>query len=118
MRFELVGHLGVLVFGQYGVVDELAPCAVLVELGGAVTQRTGLPELGADGLVLGQHLALFEQLGEEDVERADRHDHHHAEDEPGDEAALFHGFEKTERVLRGCVSGSCKKFEGHNEWSF
>src|SRR5690606_33076195 len=71
VRFERIGPFGVLAFGRTTVVYQLAPSAVLVELGGAFMERVGTPEVGADALVLPQDLVLLHQFREQDVERAD-----------------------------------------------
>ena len=61
---QRVGHLAVVFLGLDRVVGELAPRAVLLELGRAFLEAAGTPELVLDGVVLLHHLVLLEQLGE------------------------------------------------------
>jgi len=115
VRVEVIRHLGVLFFGGIGVLDELAPGAVLVQFGCTFAKGRRAPETGADALVLVHDPLLFEQLGEQDVERADRHDHQHGEDRPGDHAALLHRFHEAKLGLRSGRSGGGEKLESHCE---
>ena len=88
---DRVGQLVVLLLGEQAVVDDLAIGAVLVELVGALAQVGRLPEAGAGAPALLDDLLLLEQLDEEDVPGADRHDDEDAEGRPGDDAALLEG---------------------------
>jgi hypothetical protein len=95
------------------VVDELTPGAVLVELARALAQCRCAPEAGPHGLVLVEDLLLLEPLGNQDVERSDRHDHEDGKDRPGDYAALIHGFPEAELVLRHCAASGGEEFDVH-----
>ncbi len=99
MRFETVGHLLMLFFGDDTVVDDLAPGGVLLQLGGAFLEAVGLPEISAKFLVLAHDLALFEPFGEQDEERAEAHDRQDDHGRIGDGAALLERFPETEGVF-------------------
>src|SRR3546814_5203660 len=79
MGFDGIGQLVMLFVGAQTVFDDLAIGAVLFQLRSAVGERRGAPEIGVDRLALADHLVLFEQLGEQDIERADRSEEHTSE---------------------------------------
>src|SRR5690606_24563098 len=114
VRFERVGHLGVLGFGREAIVDQLAPGAVLFEFRGAFLERVGAPESRPNRPVLTQNAPLLHQFGDENVERAYGHDHENAENGPGDDTALFHRLPEPEAGLGGSVAAGCgQKFNKH-----
>jgi len=89
VRLERIGHLRVLTFRREAIVNELAPGAVLLELGSTFGEGVGTPErAAADVAILLHDAVLFEQLGDQDVERADRHDRQHDSDEQADPVGL------------------------------
>src|SRR5258706_14076698 len=100
-----IGHLAVLFLGGETVFDDLAPGAVLVELGATFPDRGSPPEIGAQIAALAHDLRLFDPFGEKDVERAERHDAKNRHRGIGDEAALLERFDKAELVLRSSTGG-------------
>src|SRR3546814_12018796 len=89
------------------VVDDLLVRGVLLELGRGFAQIRRIPEALPDALGLVHDLLLFEQLGEQDVERDDRHDDENAERHLRNQAAFAKsGDERSEerRVGKVCVS--------------
>src|SRR3546814_19648797 len=74
MRLDRIGQLGVLVLRGEAVVDDLLVRGVLLELGRGFAQIRRIPEALPDAHGLVHDLLLFEQLGEQEVERDDRHD--------------------------------------------
>ena len=100
-----------LVLGGEAVIDELAPGAVLVELGGAFAQGGRFPEGGAQLAALPHDFRLLDPFREQDVERAERHDAENADRRIGDETALFERFDKAELVLRRCIGRRGKEID-------
>ena len=82
--------------------------AITAKLSGGLAQVRGLPERGSGSTTLLDDLLLVDQLDEEDVPGADRHEDERAERRPGDHAALFEGFHEAEAGA-ACWSraGSC-----------
>ena len=68
MCFTWVSQKAMLLLCRDAVVDNLPICAVLIELRSAFFKRSCPPELRTQLLILVQHLVLFKQLREHDVE--------------------------------------------------
>src|SRR4051794_40607204 len=89
------------------VVDDLPIGAVLLELLGAVPERSGLPEGGAGAAALADDLLLFEQFDEQHVPGRGRHDDEDAERRLGNQAALLERLHDAVRIIvvRRCCWG-------------
>ena len=61
--------------GDQGIVNDRTIGAAGFELRSGFAQVRRVPEAGADLLALVDDLLLLHQLGEQDVERTQRHDH-------------------------------------------
>src|SRR5947209_12126629 len=78
-----------LVLRNERVVDDRAISALRIELGRCLTQIGRIPEAGSNLSALADDLLLLHQLGEQNVERSERHDHQDREDGDRDHTALF-----------------------------
>src|SRR3546814_2679092 len=81
VRLDGIGQLAMLFARAQAVLDHLAIGAVLFQLGRTVGEGGRTPEIGFDRPALTHDIVLFEQLGEQDVERTDEHDEQHKEGE-------------------------------------
>src|SRR3546814_18075808 len=106
--------LGVLVLRGEAVVDDLLVRGVLLELGRGFAQIRRIPEALPDALGLVHDLLLFEQLGEQDVERDDRHDDENAERPLRNQAAFAKSGDEAVRIgARGGPGPQGKTGPGH-----
>src|SRR5947199_8224468 len=94
-----------LVLREKRVIDDRAIGAARLELGRGLAQVWRVPETRPHLAALRNNLLLLHQLGEEDVEREDRHQNEDGEHRNGDNADLLESGDQAVWIRSCC--GSC-----------